>query len=856
MKTSIRLNGIVYLVIAGCIAPSFAARKPQLPLIPDLQKLMIRSQAHHVRQSPVVTPRLAKRMAPGTGSISGTVTLPDTPVTYLNPMVSVIDTFGWEVANLECNDAGVYSVTGLYPGAYLVMAYTEYIARYRDSSAITYLGNTRSLNAARWIHLAGGQSLAGQDIALLPKTQSSQPKIVVSGTCYEGPGTSKPLSGISLTVTIIATDQSLSFRTPKYDNCRTAPDGAFACTLSAAPGSYYGLIKASYYDTSFVPQWWDGSAITAQPAAVSLGASITGKEIHCARGGSITGVVIDELSDTLLDEVEVFVLDKDGYEISSEYCGDYTGESTFSITGLPEGAWYLKASSSYPSGPYATTYYPRSAFLDAATAVNVTAGNSTPIRMVLKRQSTGNASVGPKGGISGRITRQDNGAPIPEYGVQFTSGALASYAIDNTTTDSLGTYADSLPADSSYYVYTGNEMLLLETTPDYYISSTWYPGVTDQASAVKVKITQGSTQTVDIAVQQGGSIGGWVRTTANSGFSRYSYILSQSPGEIVYGYAWTDDFSHVYTAYVGDMSGFRFCGVRPGSYTVRMIAFNYDSYLDNGKAADHAFATALGIVVTKENTALNQVLTIPDGSATVTGTVEISPVNFTSFTYNIYCYSSDSILAGFAGLLGFQNTGTAKDGFFGRDEFPSATPARADYSLGKLTPGRYALARLSIDTSTFEISRQWYGTTTWEKFSYRELTNYYRQLLKPDIPSAAWITLAAGETQSGVNFGNIGAMNPGKSNQAGNTELRILHGTSRNVALHYRLPEFDRSKPAVLAIYTPDGAQIETIRLAAPHGTVTWDGKNDRSVPVSSGVYVFRLTGAGHVMAVKGAWVR
>ena len=795
-------------------------------------------------------------MAPGTGSISGTITWPDTPVTSLTPMVSVIDTFGWEVAHPDCDDSGAYSVTGLYPGAYLVMTYREYDAKYSgDSSAITYLGNTTSIGAARWIHLTSGQSLAGQDIAISSKIPSSQPKIIVSGICYEGSGTAKPLTAATVTVTIAPVDNNSLFLPTKSDYCRTASDGAFACTLAASPGSYYGLIEATRNDTSFVPQWLDGSAITSQPVAVSLGPLTTGKEIYFSKGGSISGVVVDEISDTLLEYVYVHALDKDGYDFGSAYCSDFYHDSTFFIGGLPEGSWYIKVTSSF-SSPYGTTYYPQAGSLDAATAVSVTVGNSTQVRITLKRQNSGNSDTGPKGHITGRITRQDNSAPLPDYSVQFSPGSFLSYSSGNATTDSLGNYYDSLHADSSYYVYSGDEMLLSNSTSEYYLTTTWYPGVTAQSAAEKVKVAKGSTKTVDIAVQQGGSIGGWIHTPAGTKLPDYLQGIYHS-ADIAYGYAWNDDFSNVYTTFIGENSGFRFCGVSPGSYTVRFLSLNISNRgIGDISESTHSYVTARDIAVTKENTAFNRILTIPDGNATITGTAEISLQSPDLMVSLIYCYAEDSILAGYSANTSFGNTISVKDLFFSR-EVPSPVPAaQVDYSIGKLVPGKYALARVLIDTLQVEISRQWYGTTTWEKFNLDVLNEYYHQFLKPNIPSTSWITLAAGETRSGVNFGNIGTLSPAKSNRAANAELRLLHGTLRNINMYYSLPEFDGSKPAILAIYTSGGALIKTIRLDKPKGIITWDGKSGGNTSVSSGVYIYRLTGAGRVVTAKGAWVQ
>jgi hypothetical protein len=852
-RTAIHL---VLIIIAGSVLQTSGFTNPFNPLLPVPARLRLLKPTPDQPAQQAQTSRLAKRAAPGTGVIAGRVVDLNATLYSTKPTVSVIDSFGWEVANMSCGDSGYYRAAGLYPGAYLVSAYTDYTARYYNTSTgITYLGNTNTLDAAKWIRLAAGQSLTGQDITIA--TQTQQQKIELSGICFAGPGTATPLSGISLNFYFVSADNSSGWAAntvSKY--CYTGTGGVFACTLSMAPGNYYGLVRPS---GTYAPQWWDGGPISAEPRAASISTSVTGKEIHLETSGSISGVIKDAMSDSLLSWMDVYAIDKDGYSINYDYC--YGKDTTFIISGLPEGSYFIKAA--YSSGPYATSYYPQTGSIDSAVSVAVTAGKTTQgVRIMLLRNKDHAATSEKKGQIKGRVTRQDNGAAIPKVSVGFGLGSDMFFSSTSTTTDTLGYYSDSLTADSAYYVFAGRYMgYSYGVSSDYYLAQTWHPGVIDQASASTVKVVQGTPITVDIAVQHGGGIAGWVRTAGNAGLPGYLKAI-YGAGDLVYAYAWTDDFKNICISYIGELSGFRFVGVPPGTYSIRFLSYNYNINAGGYGETEHGYATARGVTVIKENTAFNQTLTMPDANARITGILGSDPQKGDIGIYSyLYCYSADSIIAGISisYLTAAGYTRSAKGNFYSTD-FPASStqtpPTQLNYSIGKLPPGKYAVARFAVDTAAKAYSRQWYGTNTWQPVATIPYKEYLREFLKPNIPATSWITLGVNETKSGINFGNVGAINPLNSNQAMNAELRLLQGPSQKVALRYRLPRLDKNNRGVLSIYRLDGSRIKTISLEKPEGVVAWDGMNDSHSPVSAGVYVYRLSGAGKMVTVKGAWVR
>ncbi|HZE19843.1 MAG TPA: FlgD immunoglobulin-like domain containing protein, partial [Candidatus Angelobacter sp.] len=66
--------------------------------------------------------------------------------------------------------------------------------------------------------------------------------------------------------------------------------------------------------------------------------------------------------------------------------------------------------------------------------------------------------------------------------------------------------------------------------------------------------------------------------------------------------------------------------------------------------------------------------------------------------------------------------------------------------------------------------------------------------------------------------------------------------------------ELDRAGPAVLRVFSVNGALVRTlVQKQLPPGRYRsqWDGRDEQGRPVGSGVYIYRLTAGARVLARK-----
>jgi hypothetical protein len=827
----------------GLLFHSFSLTNPLNPFFPSPSLMQEHRQALQQRTAKSARiGHLAKRQTPGSASVSGTVTLLDPLASQ--PDIIILDTFGYQVAQVTSDDTGTYGVSGLFPGSYLVFATTGSYSFYGDGSDRTYLGNTTDASAAQWIRLSAGQTLTNQNITIAASLKKG---VTISGTCYLGPGTALPPANTYVSFRFVSADQTPIMSSYFQSNdgyCYTNADGTFRCSTGVAPGNYYVLISSMY-----VQQWWNGSTILMDPVAASIPNSVTGKVIHFDTGGSISGSVKDNGTDSLLSYVTIYLIDKDGFILTQRFV--YSGNTDFTFSGILPGSYFLKTIDN--SGAYVTTYYPQALFRDSATALSLASGAKIDSITIALKLIPG-YSASRTGLIKGTITRSDNGTAISnmDVGTCSVSGMPGS---STTSTDTLGSYQESVAADSSVLVYAGNSLYQFGGgSPDYYLAQTYYPGTTDKTAATSVTVGANATITINISVQQGGSLAGLLRTSSNARLPAYYQALFGT-GAIVYGYAWTADFKNIYGTGSTDLSGFRFAGVNPGTYTMRFLSYGYDYYNMATTETDYGCASAKNVVVTKENTAFGQTIILPDGSARITGAVASgAQVNGANITHELCCYGTDSIIVGIAQLSYASKTNSLKALFFSRDDVPVASgPAQSNYSLGKLAPGSYALAHMTFNSTETVATREWYGVKKVDTLNTSDYNTYLKQFLKPNIPSTSWLTLTAGETKANVDFGNVGVIMPSGQGLAHKPSLRFINNPGQNKALiHYRLSGQDLKNKATLTVFRINGACVRTFILEKPAGVVVWDRHDDRNAPVTAGVYVFRLTSAGSALAVKG----
>ena len=423
------------------------------------------------------------------GTISGTVTDTATPPDPLSSIcVYATPTSGNSPGSGNAVSAadGTYSIKGLAPGSYDV--------QFSDCGQRRYLTQwyhgASSQAAATAVTLTSGQTASGIDAAMVLGG-------TISGTVTDSSSPPNPLSGIC----VYAEPTQPSGAWSGY--LTTAPDGTY--TISGLPSGTYDIVFTDCRQPrQYLTQWYKGASSfsSATPVPVTAGQSTTGIDAAMVLGGVISGTVDDTSSPPQgLAGMCVSVT-----PVSGGGGGGFattTSDGTYSVTGLPTGSYDVEFYRGCPNrGNYLSQWYQGAAARSSATAVPVTAGQTT---------SGIDAAMAPGGIISGTV--RDSSSPSnPLSGicvaVMSTSvggaGGSASTAADGTYT------IDALPTGS----YTVQFTTGCPNSANY--ASQWYQGATSQAAATAVPVTAGQTTSgIDAAMAPGGIISGTVTDTAS-----------------------------------------------------------------------------------------------------------------------------------------------------------------------------------------------------------------------------------------------------------------------------------------------------------------------------------------------------
>jgi 5-hydroxyisourate hydrolase-like protein (transthyretin family) len=231
--------------------------------------------------------------------------------------------------------------------------------------------------------------------------------------------------------------------------------------------------------------------ITVQPAAEATG-SISGYVYESDNATPIEGATVSAYGLTKLMPL-LQLWSPDG-QAATDGNGHYT------ITGLPAGAYKVAAI----APDHERVFYDNVHNLITGALVTVSEGNDTP---------SINFSLGPGGTISGTVTAQDDGAPLPNVSV-LTSVLIVPPNIYSTISVALtngdGEYIlDGLPYGS--YLVTSPYWGGLGSGDDDYIIESWQEKAFGMAPDL-VNVAAGINPTeINFTLEQGCRISGYVR---------------------------------------------------------------------------------------------------------------------------------------------------------------------------------------------------------------------------------------------------------------------------------------------------------------------------------------------------------
>ncbi|MDJ0770864.1 MAG: carboxypeptidase regulatory-like domain-containing protein [Ilumatobacter sp.] len=405
------------------------------------------------------TPGIDAALVEG-GRISGTVTdsagapLPDISVDASS------STGGSSYGSAVTDAAGTYTVTGLATDDYRV-SFSDFGGTYLSE----FYDDAVDAGSATPVAVVAGATTSGIDAALAEVG-------AIAGTVTDGTGA--PLADISVNVYAVG-----------------GGTGGFAITDAAGNYTVTGLAPGSYrvyfHDSLsgvYLPEYWHDAPdfVSATPVAVTAGATTGSIDPVLGMGGTISGIVTDDLGAPLANAfVSASEFDFGGFGSAfADALGAYT------ITSLVPGDYRVSASS--PTGEHQQLYWNQ----------QPSYGNADPLAVSDGAISTADFALPRLGSITGVVT-DTTGAPLAGIGVN-ASGASGTFG--STTTQLDGSYSMTVGPDSFVVSFT-------DWTQRY--GTEYYDEATNAAAATPVVVTAGAeTPGIDATLADAGSLSGTI----------------------------------------------------------------------------------------------------------------------------------------------------------------------------------------------------------------------------------------------------------------------------------------------------------------------------------------------------------
>ena len=469
------------------------------------------------------------------GQVSGTVT--DEGGTPLANMVveafryeADLDSWVWEKDAFTEAD-GSYLIVGLEAGSYRL----RFSAPNNRNYAPEWYDDVAEWDEATELLISQSQAIGDIDADLAVGSS-------ISGQVTDEQG--NPLSGIRVNALPLDYAAELSTQLPIL-SIPTDAQGRY--TVAGLPTGTYQVLFYDEGNGIYAREWYNDASYRgqAQQIAVVTGQDTANIDAALAVGGRISGTVTDEASSPLANiwvDVEQYNPGTGLWEpingLNTDSGGNYT------LNGLTAGQYRVRFDAW--TGNYAVEWYDDSS----------TAGQATPVTVTLDQTSDQiDAALEAGGSISGRVTRQADGAPIEYAAVEahhYDSGTETWELVSQTSTEPDGTYAfNPLPAGNYRVKFTEAAFYGME-----WYNDALYPG---QSVDVPVVVGQ-TTPAIDAALGPGSFILGSALGPDN---------LVVGGTEInVYRYdTLTDTWPWLDQTYIYEFSGaYWFYSLPPGTY--------------------------------------------------------------------------------------------------------------------------------------------------------------------------------------------------------------------------------------------------------------------------------------------------
>jgi hypothetical protein len=479
------------------------------------------------------------------GSISGYVSGPQGSLAGAT-VTARLPFGGYESNPVTTGSDGLYSITGLPPADYQVIAKASgYVSQYYDG---TYVSTEASL-----VTVAASGDVAGIDFSL-------DPGGYVTGRVQEF-GSLNAVEGAEIRAELTSGEF-------ESDPFFSSADGSY--TIDGLPsGSFRVLASANGY----VREYSDGAyfADEATPVEVTAPGTLSNVDFTLDLGGSISGIVA-QADGTLLSAVEVGASMVDGSYESAEFLTSADG--SYTVAGLPSGDYLVSARSK----GYVTEYYEGAYIGDQSTSIAVTQFEDTP---------NIDFTLDPSHSINGYVHETDGVSPV--FGARVWARFINTSAFDGqmSFTAPDGSYSiDGLPL-GTYRV----------TTEAIGFARQYYRGIQTYFRATPVSVSAlDDTFGVDFALDPGGTISGTVTRSDGAGMLNGARVVAEVPNSF-------DRYDAVVTA----DGSYSITGLPSGSYRVsahaggHVIQYYGDTYVSSE-------AASVDVVAPQETAGINLAL--------------------------------------------------------------------------------------------------------------------------------------------------------------------------------------------------------------------------------------------------------
>jgi len=367
------------------------------------------------------------------------------------------------------DSTGAYRIPGLNTGTYIVMAS-------KDGFATQYFDQVSDPSLATDVSVVEGQTTAAIDFALIVPPS-------ISGTVKDGSGNPLAFAEVhAQSVPLTPTQPMYLFAT------KTDVNGEY--TVVAPPGTYILQAMAQGY----MPLWYDQIRQADSATRIVLGtANVTGIDFTLNTGGVIAGTVRMTGGAAVKGAQVSIFFDKTTNPTfpHNTITGVMTDDNgAYAIKGLVTGTYIVVAQ----KDGFVLQFFAMASDVAQATKVGVTEGLTT---------AGIDFELGALPGISGTVTDQSTGLPLPKAEVWVSSSSQRFV----TYTDQNGEYHIGVAPGT--YKMNAN-------APGY--SGEWYNEQADAANANDVLVAPGATVTnINFTLAHwGGGISGTVTDAANA----------------------------------------------------------------------------------------------------------------------------------------------------------------------------------------------------------------------------------------------------------------------------------------------------------------------------------------------------